>query len=59
MNTYEAIDEASTAKKAARKLLRQIEESEERAEIVEVRAAGPSGRVMCEVEPLVCPSRPL
>ena len=39
MNTYEAIDEASTAKKAARKLLRQIEESEERAEIVEVRAA--------------------
>ena len=39
VNTYEAIDEASTAKKAARKLLRQIEESEERAEIVEVRAA--------------------
>ncbi|KAL3915212.1 MAG: hypothetical protein SGPRY_007326, partial [Prymnesium sp.] len=35
VSDYAAIEEASVAKKAARKLLRQIEESEERAEIVE------------------------
>ena len=39
VNDYSAIQEASTAKKAARKLLRQIEESEERAEIVEAKMA--------------------
>lgn len=36
VSDYEQIQEASTAKKAARKLLRQIDESEERAEAVEV-----------------------
>ena len=38
VSDYEQIQEASTAKKAARKLLRQIEESEERAEAVEARS---------------------
>ena len=33
------VAESTVAKKAARKLLRQIEESEERAELVEVRMA--------------------
>lgn len=36
VSNYEAIQEATVAKTAARKLLRQIEESEERAEVVEV-----------------------
>lgn len=40
VNDYEAIQEAATAKKAARNLIRQIEESEERAEVVEVSAGG-------------------
>jgi len=39
VSDYEQINEASTAKKAARKLLRQIEESEERAEVVEQKMA--------------------
>uniref|UniRef100_A0A7S3BAM6 Peptidylprolyl isomerase n=1 Tax=Haptolina ericina TaxID=156174 RepID=A0A7S3BAM6_9EUKA len=39
VSDYEQIQEASTAKKAARKLLRQIDESEERAEAVEARMA--------------------
>lgn len=36
---YAQIQESQLAKKAARKLLRQIEESEERAEIVEAKMA--------------------
>ena len=36
---YNEVAESATAKKAARKLLRQIEESEERAELVEQKMA--------------------
>jgi len=39
VNDYNEVAESATAKKAARKLLRQIEESEERAELVEVKMA--------------------
>jgi len=39
VNDYNEVAESATAKKAARKLLRQIEESEERAELVEIRMA--------------------
>ena len=39
VNEYNEVAESATAKKAARKLLRQIEESEERAELVEIRMA--------------------
>lgn len=39
VNDYQEVAESAVAKKAARKLLRQIEESEERAELVEVRMA--------------------
>jgi hypothetical protein len=39
VNDYQEVAESATAKKAARKLLRQIEESEERAEMVECRMA--------------------
>lgn len=39
VNDYQEVAESTVAKKAARKLLRQIEESEERAELVEVRMA--------------------
>ena len=34
---YEKMHESATAKRAARKLLRQIEASEERSEIIEAR----------------------
>ena len=39
VNDYNEVAESSTAKRAARRLLRQIEESEERAEVVETRMA--------------------
>jgi len=39
VNDYNEVHESATAKKAARKLLRQIEESEERAELVEQKMA--------------------
>ena len=39
VNDYNEVAESATAKKAARKLLRQIEESEERAELVETKMA--------------------
>jgi len=39
VNDYNEVQESATAKKAARKLLRQIEESEERAELVEQKMA--------------------
>ena len=39
VNDYDEVAESSMAKKAARKLLRQIEESEERAETVEIKMA--------------------
>jgi hypothetical protein len=39
VNDYNEVAESATAKKAARKLLRQIEESEERAELVEQKMA--------------------
>lgn len=39
VNDYQEVAESATAKKAARKLLRQIEESEERAEMVEIKMA--------------------
>ena len=39
VNDYAGVAETTTAKKAARKLLKQIEESEERAELVEQRMA--------------------
>ena len=39
VNDYNEVAESTTAKKAARKLLRQIEESEERAELVEQKMA--------------------
>ena len=39
VNDYNEVAESATAKKAARKLLRQIEESEERAEVVEQKMA--------------------
>jgi len=39
VNDYNEVADSATAKKAARKLLRQIEESEERAELVETKMA--------------------
>ena len=39
VNDYNEVAESATAKKAARKLLREIEESEERAELVEQKMA--------------------
>ena len=53
---YERVQEASNAKRAARKLLRQIEASEERAEIIETRMAKALSRAGAD-EPRVEPAR--
>ncbi|KAL1495437.1 hypothetical protein AB1Y20_016805 [Prymnesium parvum] len=64
VNDYEAIQEAATAKKAARKLLRQIEESEERAEVVEAKMAKALAITipkydLCAPWPMPEPERPM